>query len=77
MAATIRRETEPHPSADGFPDVLECHLLLPAWQAEGLFHAAAARGATAGQLVRRLIGEFLTRAGPESDRAGREDAHLD
>jgi CheY-like chemotaxis protein len=53
--------------AGGFPDVLECHILLPAWQAEGLFHAATARGTTAGQLVRRLIGEFLAWIGPGSD----------
>ncbi len=64
---TSRRARQPDLSACRPPDVLECHLLLATWQAEGLFRAAAARGATAGQLVRRLIGEFLARAGPGSD----------
>ncbi len=67
MAETFPREAGPDSSACAFPDVLECHLLLPAWQAEGLFRAAAARGATAGQIVRRLVGEFLARAGPGAD----------
>jgi CheY-like chemotaxis protein len=69
MAGTCRREARADQSAGGFPDVLKCYLQLPTWQAEGLFHAAAASGATAGQLVRRLIAEFLTRTSPESNGA--------
>jgi hypothetical protein len=70
MAGASRRAHGPDPFACGAPVVLECYLLLPAEQAEGLFRVAAARGATAGQLVRRLIGEFLARVGPGVRRWG-------
>jgi hypothetical protein len=44
--------------------VVEVGLLLYDRQLEALEVAAHERGLTAGGLVRRLIGEFLTGAGP-------------
>ena len=40
------------------PEVLELSLLLPQWQVEALESAARGRGLTAGQLIRRLIGNY-------------------
>jgi hypothetical protein len=40
------------------PDVLELSLLVPQWQMEALEMAARGRGLTAGQLIRRLIGNY-------------------
>src|SRR5262249_54262921 len=40
-------------------DMVELTLLLPGWQLSVLEAAAEWRGLTAGQLVRRVIGEFL------------------
>lgn len=41
--------------------VVELSLLLPAWQVSALEMAAHSRGLTAGQMVRSLLQEFLTR----------------
>jgi hypothetical protein len=65
--SATRREPGPEAYAGGAQEVLECHVLLPAWQAEALIRVALARGATAGQLVRRLIGEFLDGIEPPPD----------
>lgn len=40
-------------------EVVELALLLPAWQAQALANAASRRGMTAGQMLRRVIGELL------------------
>ena len=40
------------------PEVLELSLLVPQWQMEALELAARGRGLTAGQLIRRLIGNY-------------------
>jgi hypothetical protein len=40
-------------------EVVELALLLPRWQAEALEDAAHARGLTAGQLLRKLVGATL------------------
>ena len=40
-------------------EVVELALLLPRWQAEALERAAHARGLTAGQLLRKVIGATL------------------
>jgi hypothetical protein len=40
------------------PEVLELSLLVPQWQVEALEMAARGRGLTAGQLIRRLIGNY-------------------
>ena len=40
-------------------EVVELALLLPRWQAEALEQAAHARGLTAGQMLRKLIGASL------------------
>jgi len=39
-------------------EVLELSLLLPQWQVDALEMAARGRGLTAGQLIRRLIGNY-------------------
>ncbi|HTK77123.1 MAG TPA: hypothetical protein VL371_17790 [Gemmataceae bacterium] len=39
-------------------EVLELSLLVPQWQVEALEMAARGRGLTAGQLIRRLIGNY-------------------
>ena len=40
------------------PEMLELSLLLPQWQVEALESAARGRGLSAGQLIRRLIGNY-------------------
>ncbi len=60
-------ETVYHRPADQGPEVVECNLLLPAWQADALLRVAFARGTTAGQLVRRLIGDYLARVESSPD----------
>src|SRR5206468_7063308 len=40
------------------PEMLELSLLVPQWQVEALELAARGRGLTAGQLIRRLIGNY-------------------
>jgi hypothetical protein len=47
--------------ADGPPDVAEISLLLPGWQLAVLEEAARSRGLTSGQLVRRLLRDFINR----------------
>jgi len=44
--------------------VVELALLLPRSQAEALEEAAHARGLTAGQMLRKLIGKGLREIGP-------------
>ena len=39
-------------------EIQELSLLLPQWQIEALEAAARGRGLTAGQLIRRLIGNY-------------------
>lgn len=41
-------------------EVVELSLLLPGWQAEALARVADGQGLTAGQVVRRLIGNFCS-----------------
>ena len=50
---------------DPFPGlkIVELALLLPAEAAAALERAARPQGLTVGQLIRRLIGDFLGRAG--------------
>jgi hypothetical protein len=50
-------------AASSGAEVVELELLLPAERAAALEQAARARGLTVGQLTRRLIYEFLDRAG--------------
>jgi hypothetical protein len=49
------------PSPEGPPDVAEISLLLPGWQLSALESAARERGLTSGQLVRRLLRDFIDR----------------
>ncbi len=49
------------PGPDGPPDVAEISLLLPGWQLSVLEDAARLRGLTSGQLVRRLLRDFVLR----------------
>ena len=49
------------------PDLVELSLLLPQWQVEALDLAARGRGLTAGQMLRRLIGQFCATL-PAADR---------
>jgi hypothetical protein len=51
------REAVPLPT----DDVVEIPLLLPDWQVQALEALAHERGLTAGEMVRRLLGEFLAR----------------
>jgi hypothetical protein len=57
MARTAQRDLGPEPPTE--EDVVECHVLLPIWQADALIQAAFARHSTAGQIVRRLIDDYL------------------
>jgi hypothetical protein len=51
--------------------IAELSLLLPAWQVAELERLARARGLSIGQLIRRLIGDYLaSRNGPGSLSAG-------
>jgi hypothetical protein len=49
-------------------DVVEMPLLLPRWQADALEDAARSRGMTSGQMLRRIIAEFLPATVSESKR---------
>jgi hypothetical protein len=40
------------------PEMVELSLLVPQWQVEALELAARGRGLTAGQMLRRLIGNY-------------------
>ena len=40
--------------------IVELALLLPRWQAEALADVASHRGMTAGQMLRRVIGEIVS-----------------
>ena len=51
------REVVPLPT----DDVVEVPLLLPDWQVQALEVLAHERGLTAGELVRRLLSDFLAR----------------
>src|SRR5262245_62818051 len=55
---------------DGPPDVAEISLLLPGWQLAALEDAARSRGLTSGQLVRRLLREFINRHDDDELEAG-------
>lgn len=50
------------PNAD--EEIVEMGLLLCPWQLAALEGLARQRGLTAGQMVRRLIRDFLRSAGP-------------
>lgn len=52
-------ETGHFPTLEG---VVEIPLLLPEWQAEALENLAHTRGLTAAEMVRRLLGSYLSRA---------------
>ena len=45
-------------------EIVELALLLPRWQALALENAAHLRGLTAGQMLRRLIGNSLNTMSP-------------
>lgn len=45
-------------------EMIELDFLLPIGQADALEAAAAHRGLTVGQLLRRLVGEFLQTDAP-------------
>jgi hypothetical protein len=47
------------PGPDGPPDVTEISVLVPGWQLAALESAARMRGLTSGQLVRRLLRDFI------------------
>jgi hypothetical protein len=68
MARAAQREPGQKPPTE--EDVVECHVLLPVWQAEALTRVAFDRHATAGQIVRRLIDDLLSDNDlPADDRA--------
>ena len=46
------------------PEVMEISLLLPSWQVEALESAARDQGLTTGQMIRRLLGQYMTRFDP-------------
>jgi hypothetical protein len=50
-------------------DVMEISVLLPGWQMAALEAAARDRGLTAGQIVRRIIRDYVMYL----DGAGRDD----
>ena len=69
------------PDAASFPGVnlvpidgemVELPLLLPGWQAEALEMAAHSRGMTAGQMLRRILGDFFEKVGPHGSPGKRE-----
>jgi hypothetical protein len=41
-------------------DVVEVPLLLPGWQMEALASAAQDRGQTTGEMLRRVLQDFIT-----------------
>ncbi len=47
-------------------EVVELPLLLPRWQAEVLEAAAARRGMTTGQILRRVIGDLFGNVPPDT-----------
>ncbi len=49
------------PGPGGPADVAEISVLVPGWQLAALDNAARLRGLTSGQLVRRLVRDFVTR----------------
>jgi hypothetical protein len=51
----------PAPRSVSDSDVVEISLLLPGWQALELEKEAHHRGLTAAQMVRHLLGQYLTR----------------
>jgi hypothetical protein len=50
---------EAEDSSPGEGKILELAVLLPAWQVSALERTASLEGQTMGQLLRRLIGNFL------------------
>jgi hypothetical protein len=44
-------------------ELVELALLLPRWQVEALATAARSRGLTAGQVLRRLVGQYCVTLG--------------
>jgi hypothetical protein len=48
-------------------EVVELALLLPRWQAEALEEAAHNRGLTAGQMLRKFIGNGLKSLDPRGN----------
>jgi hypothetical protein len=67
MSRRPPRPDEEAPGAQCSPDheMLELVLLLPARQAFALERAARRQGRTAGQVLRRLVREFLAEGGGE------------
>jgi hypothetical protein len=53
------------PSPQPDDEVVELPLLLPRWQAEALEEAAHSRGLTAGQMMRKLLGQGLREIDPD------------
>jgi hypothetical protein len=49
------------PASLAADDVVEIPLLLPGWQANALEQAAHESGLTTAEMVRRLLGQYLSR----------------
>jgi hypothetical protein len=64
-------------SSLGEGKILELAVLLPAWQVSALERTACLEGQTIGQLLRRLIGDFLDGApGCRLDQSPYQDRHV-
>ena len=55
------RLPEPEGRQSPDPEVVEVPLLLPGWQVSALERAAYHRGLTAGEMVRSVLQDFITR----------------
>ncbi len=57
--------------------ILELAVLVPAWQVSALERTAGLEGQTVGQLLRRVIGEFLDASpGGRLDKAPQQVTHV-
>ena len=63
-AGFLGPRTGPSPTPQLDDEVVELPLLLPRWQAEALEEAAHNRGLTAGQMMRKLLGQGLREIAP-------------
>lgn len=60
-AALLQPETtpfEPGPTSSG-PELVELSLLVPRWQVNALERLADEVGVTVGQMLRRLLGDYV------------------
>jgi hypothetical protein len=65
MSAVLELGVAEHCSEPARPDheLVELALVLPRWQVEALATAARGRGLTAGQVLRRLVGQYCVTVG--------------